>query len=315
MFFTAASIPGDPAVPNEDWVSVTSDAIVMLDGATIRTETGCEHGAAWFARELGSELSVRASRAHSLKTALATSINQVAQWHGRTCDLDHPGTPSAAVAVIQRTDAGLRYLVLGDITVVIETPDELLTVADHRISASAAAERAEADRYPIGSEQKAAALVAMKHVELAARGREYWVAAADPTAAYHALTGEIANPSRIAVLTDGAARYVDLFKLAGWESVLRILGTSGPAWYIDKMIRKIEAADLRGVRYPRNKRSDDASVIYALPNGPVSPPDVPLDDVNPARAQELIDRLDDPDLYGDGNRKRVLAERQAAAQR
>ncbi len=47
-------MPGDPGTPNEDWVAVTSDLVVVLDGATVRTETGCVHGAAWYTGELGA---------------------------------------------------------------------------------------------------------------------------------------------------------------------------------------------------------------------------------------------------------------------
>jgi len=53
MIFTGATVAGDPAIPNEDWTAVTPDLVVMLDGATVRTETGCIHGAAWYARKLG----------------------------------------------------------------------------------------------------------------------------------------------------------------------------------------------------------------------------------------------------------------------
>jgi hypothetical protein len=310
MFFTAATVAGESTVPNEDWVAVTPDLIVMLDGATIRTDTGCIHGAVWFVQQLGTELVRRASDTQSLATALGVSIDKVASRHCHTCDLAHPGTPSAAVAILQRIDdRHLRYLVLGDITVVIETPDELVVVADHRISASATAERAEVDRWPIGHDRKAAALIAMKHAELAARGREYWVAAADLSVVDQAVTGAVAGVTRVAVLTDGAARYVDLFSLADGKTALRILGMNGPTWFINKMVRPVENADPLGVRYPRNKRSDDATVVYALPNGPVSPPDVPLDDAPREATNDLINRLNDPELYGDGNLQRVLAER------
>ncbi|MFE9695167.1 hypothetical protein [Micromonospora sp. NPDC005806] len=89
---------------------------------------------------------------------------------------------------------------------------------------AARAEREEADRHPFGSAEKQAALLRMRHAELAARHQPggYWVAAADPFAAQHAITGEVPLVSvrRVAVLTDGAARLVALFD---WPDVLDVL--------------------------------------------------------------------------------------------
>jgi hypothetical protein len=47
--------------------------------------------------------------------ALTGAITETAAAHGNTCDLDHPGTPSAALAIAQVHGDALRYLVLGDV--------------------------------------------------------------------------------------------------------------------------------------------------------------------------------------------------------
>jgi len=87
-----------------------------------------------------------------------------------------------------RPDA-VEYLVLGDVTIAIEASDGVQVITDNRVSATAKAERAEADRYPFGSAEKQAALLRMKHAELAARNQPggYWVAAENPTVAIHAI--------------------------------------------------------------------------------------------------------------------------------
>jgi hypothetical protein len=315
MRITAATAPGDPATPNEDWFAATPNLIVVLDGATIRTETGCRHGAAWYTRQLGAAILTHTRDDRPLPHALHDAIADVAEQHPG-CDLSHPGTPSAAVGIARLTTTDLQYLVLGDVTLVIGAIDgHAWPVSDPRISATAAVERRAADRYPIGSPEKAAALIPMKHAELAARNTAdgYWIAATDPAAAYHSTIGQMSlhEIERLAVLTDGAARYTDLFQLGDWASALRVLESSGPRWFIDKMVRPVETADPLGVRYPRNKRSDDATVVYAVPTtGPARTltDDVELQ-VQEDLADELLRRLNDPRVYGDGNLQRAMAER------
>lgn len=307
MYFTGATAAGSPNVPNEDWVAATSDLVVMLDGATIRTETGCRHGAAWYTRKLGAAIIGHAAgRSTPLRGVLANAIFGVAQQHADECDLTHPGTPSAAVGIVRLDGELLRCLVLGDVTVVLDTSEGVTTISDQRISASAVAERAEVDRHVIGTPEKATALIAMKHAELAARNTRggYWIAAADSAAAQHAITGEVpvATVRRLAVLTDGAARYVDLFHAADWGTTLGLLARSGPQWFIDHLVRPVEVADPWGARCPRNKCSDDATVVFAelaraadARDWAGIKPQTQLD----AEA-ELLGRLDSPELYGDG---------------
>lgn len=321
VFISSASSPGDLATPSEDWFAATPDLIIVLDGATIRTETGCTHGAAWYAQQLGFGMLTWASGwGWPLRATLDRAIDSVARMHTiEGCDLSHPGTPSAAIGAVQITDDRLRYLVLGDVSIVIDTTSSgPVVVSDQRVSTTAAAERAEADRWPIGSDQKAAALLKMKPVELAARNVEggYWIAAADPSAAKQAIVGEVPldEVKRFAVLTDGAARYVDLFRLGDWAAVLRILESSGPDWFINHLVRPVEAADPLGVRYPRNKRSDDATAVYA----DLTATEDGHDRIS-VKTQAQLDaetafllRLSDPGLYGDGNMQKVAAERGAS---
>ena len=221
MQVTIAAEPGSPGRANEDSTATGPDIFVLLDGATARTETGCVHGVSWFAGRLAEGIKERARLGPA--GALAAAISRTADLHRDTCDLSHPGTPSAAVAIIQVTGRIMRYLVLGDVTVVIDSVDGIRVVSDQRVSRTAAAERAAADAIPAGDPEKAAALVRMKHVELAARNVPggFWVATTDPAAAEHALTGEVPVSAvrQVAVLSDGAARAVE-FGLSDWPDVL-----------------------------------------------------------------------------------------------
>jgi hypothetical protein len=254
--------PGSPDKPNEDGVVVTANMTAVLDGATVRTDTGCIHGVPWFVENIAASLAKHKDMPPG--DALAAAIAETAQAHRGMCDLDHPGTPAAAVAIVQVHDDYLRYLVLGDVTIVIEENDGLRIITDDRVDATATAERAAVDALPTGSAEKTDALILMKHAELAARNVPggYWVAAADPAVVSNALTGEIPTKTirRLAVLTDGATRAVTTFKLYNWPDLLGALTLAGPSELI-KQIRAAESTDAAGAWHPRNKIHDDATAV------------------------------------------------------
>jgi hypothetical protein len=184
--------------------------------------------------------------------------------HRHTCDLTHPGTPSAAVGIIQTRRKTLRYLLLGDVTLVLELGHGIRVLTDNRVHATARAERQAADELPGGSPEKAQALVRMKQAELTARNvtRGYWVAAADPGIVAHAITGDLPRQhlQQAALLSDGAARAVDPFGLCDWRGLLTILATAGSGELI-RQVRAAEATDPAATRWPRNKIHDDATAI------------------------------------------------------
>jgi hypothetical protein len=240
---------------------------VVLDGQTARTETGCSHGISWFAANLGAAVVRHAvDREVTLQDALARAIAAVAGMHATTCDLTHPATPSAFITIARINGSDLEHLVLGDVTLAIERQTGVHAITDDRVDNTARAERDEADLHAIGSQAKQEALLRMKHAELTARNTDsgYWTAAADPNAASHALIGRLpmANLIRFAIMSDGAARIVKPFGLITWRQVLDDLSKSGPAAVI-RRVRAAEAADPDGINWPRNKRNDDATVVFA----------------------------------------------------
>lgn len=263
MLIQSATESGS-ATPNEDCVASTSHVMVVLDGLTARTETGCLHGVAWFAERLSTSI-LEFSHLLDLVEALRAAIIHTASLHADSCDLANPATPCAAVGIVKVERDRLRYLALGDVTIVIDSGSNQLAISDLRVNKTAQNERAEADALPSGSIDKAAALVRMKRVEIAARNTPggYWIAAADPSAADEAITGEmpLSAVQRVAILTDGAARAVDVFNLFDWRGALDLLAASGPRELIAQ-VRKVEESDPLAKLWPRNKISDDATVIF-----------------------------------------------------
>ena len=107
---------------------------------------------AWYTHSLADALAKHARLTPA--KALAAAITDTAAQHRHTCDLTHPGTPSAAVGIVQARRKTLRYLLLGDVTLVLDLGHGIRVLTDNRVHATASAERQAADNLPSGSPKK-----------------------------------------------------------------------------------------------------------------------------------------------------------------
>ncbi|MGB9280701.1 MAG: protein phosphatase 2C domain-containing protein [Pseudonocardiaceae bacterium] len=267
MHAEIATAAGRVGQPNEDWVGATPTAVVVLDGLTapLDLDSGCNHGVPWYVGRLGSALLARvADGAVGLKSCLASAIEDVAALHNRTCDLTSPGTPQSTVAVVRVRGRELEWLVLADSVIVLDFDGELRVISDDRVEGAAQAQRDEALCSRVGSTEHDQGVSRLVQTQRGLRNQPggYWVAAADPAAASESLTGvaHLSTVRSVALLSDGAARLVE-FGLARWEQVLTTLTGDGPHALIEE-VRRVEATDLRGERWPRYKASDDATAVH-----------------------------------------------------
>jgi hypothetical protein len=259
--------PGSSSRENEDFIAATPNAVVLLDGASVPDglDTGCSHSVRWFTIELGTRLltQLATGTSESLADALARAIGDVRALHDVGCDLDHPGTPAAAVALLRDGGDQVEYLVLADCTVVLETHAGIQVMTDDRIAKVATAERAERDTKGGGSAEHERAQSRLITAQRSDRNREggYWVASSMPSAAYQAIAGAVATQhlGRALMMTDGATRLVDTFGLATWNEVLEALKDEGPEGLV-RRVRDAERDDSHGLRWPRGKPHDDSTV-------------------------------------------------------
>lgn len=254
---------------NEDTVHVSPTAVVVLDGLSAPKDLpmGCIHGTPWFVRQLGARLvSLVGEATVPLRDALRTAIGEVNDLHRDTCALDQGAVPASTVVMIRERDDVLDYLVLSDNVLVLDLDDKgIRTVTDKRVEEVAGDEMRAALRGPTGTPEHAERVSTLVAVQRRLRNEPggYWVASTDPTAADEAITGsvDLAEVRRAALLTDGASRLVDSFGTLSWEQLLDLLETEGPAALIART-RAAERTDPAGERWPRFKRSDDATVAY-----------------------------------------------------
>jgi hypothetical protein len=255
MRIELATAPGDPRIPNEDYASVAlpasgqGGALVILDGVTPQEEDyDCVHGVPWFTARLGGALLELSGSRRDMPLAecLSRAIERTAEAHGSECDLSHVRTPQATVVAVRWDAERVEHLVLSDSALLIEQTDGTVTpVLDDRIDRLRAA-----GRRP---------LAPLRNVE-----GGFFTAAADPGVSRRAVTGTSprAGIRAVAALTDGAARWVEVFREGDWAECFALLRKEGPQALIDR-VRAAEDADLERSAFPRGKAYDDAAVVFA----------------------------------------------------
>ncbi|MEV5877535.1 protein phosphatase 2C domain-containing protein [Streptomyces sp. NPDC052101] len=254
------SEPGDAHRPNEDFAGVGLPAsgqggcVIVLDGVTPpRGETGCLHSVPWFTARLGgalTELTV-SGRDLTLPEILSRAIGRTAEAHARTCELSHPRTPQATVALARWSADTVEYLVLSDAALLLQAPDGTVTpVLDDRL-----------DRIP----RPALATEALVDATLRNKEGGFFTAAADPSVAGRAVAGTVARREvhALAALTDGATRWTEKFREGDWQALFEVVAKEGARSLVDR-VRELETADREERAFlRRSKTHDDATVVYA----------------------------------------------------
>lgn len=267
-----ASNPGHVGQPNEDFVGAVPGAVVLLDGAGIPgTDSICRHGVAWYSHTLGATLLGQLSRepGTDLVAALADSIGQVSGQHRHTCDIANPSSPQSTVAIIRFDEDGVDFLVLADVFVVLDSSEARPQVVTDSREVSVRSECSSVLRgLPTGTPEYERTKLSVID---AIRGRRnqsggYWIAKDDPHAAMQAVTGSIplGHLNGAALLSNGASRVVDPYRLAEWPAVLDLMRTKGP----DEILRRVREAETEARAtdsIPDIRLPDDATVAYCDP--------------------------------------------------
>lgn len=280
MRIDLVSVASDPARPNEDFAAGVVPAAgvggiaVVLDGVTPPADgdTGCAHGVPWFTARLGGGLLDLAGARGGLGLAdcLANAIGRVAAAHP-TCDLSHARSPQATVAAVRWDDEQVEYLVLSDAVVLLELVDGRVSpILDTRLEQVANRPEVRALReswgaLPEGSAERLATRQALGRAYQALRNVDggFFTAAADPSTARFAVTGGYRRSQvrAAAVLSDGASRWTEVFRLGDWAGLFAILKKEGAESLVER-VRAAEADDPEGKAFPRGKPFDDISIVH-----------------------------------------------------
>ena len=175
---------------NEDAILAAPGLVVIVDGAGVPLG-GCTHGVAWYANQLAA-LTMTAlidSPDVDLREALAQGISLVAGRHSATCDLTSPNTPCAAVGVLRVGVDLVEALALSDVSIAVDAEGDVHVTTDLSIEELNGTEQGTTAGLLIGSPEHGAALDELVKRQTATRNQPggWWVAAADPAAAKHAV--------------------------------------------------------------------------------------------------------------------------------
>jgi len=269
VLITAAQLPEPPH--GADRVIVTRDTVIVLDGASAFEPTNVPPGE--YASRLGDAIAAAISKAPDapLDSTLAEAIAAAASALGLD---DDDGCPSSTVAMARLAGGTLDLLALGDSYIFYGTGPGTGMLTDDRLSRlHLPQQRQYRERMAAGGGYGDAHRDLLRALQRGQRGHRnrpggYWIAAADPAAASHALTVTLpATAETWAVLaTDGAVGTARHLGLDDWPALAR----SGPD-DLTRLLRHCQDweqhADPDGQQFPRSKRHDDKAIASLTAGG------------------------------------------------
>lgn len=248
------------ATSEDDRVIISDDALIVLDGATSHDPDTPPAGV--YVDALAQQLQQRITSSSDLVRDLSEAIEATTHH----LDLRPGNAPSSTVAITRCSPSTLDILVLGDSSVIVNGEPEVV----HTDSRLDSLELPDVDRYKRRlrrhcgyDDQHRRILSDLQRHERQYRNQSggYWIAEADPKAAYEAITASYPlRTARWAVLaTDGA---MDILPALGinWSTVASIPDHETLHELLVRCHNWEATIDPDGSQLPRSKRHDDKTI-------------------------------------------------------
>jgi len=267
------SLPGDPAKANEDAFGHGDGAAVVIDGATPLGESLMPgpSDAAWIAQFGARRLMAHLRDGDGARKALRATLGD-AQKSFEALRRHEPEemwqTPCASMMLAVADESGMEFLWFGDCAALVKQGDAPVTVVGETFDKRAAeAKRAQT----LAKEKNLSPAAGLSRPEFigelrASRNRinssNNWLFSPDVKAASHVSRRlmKVAPGSNILLLTDGFLALASDYGAYNADSLMDAAMNKGLA-ILGEQLRSIESADSGGDKFPRFKKSDDATAL------------------------------------------------------
>lgn len=268
------SIPGTPGKPNDDAFAHCERAAVVLDGATGLGEMLLpgESDAAWIARFGANRLMAHLKSGETAQAALKSALEDAERSFvglRRRAPAETYEIPFAAMMLAVESAAGFDALWFGDCAALVKRGQEPAFIVGEAFDKKDAERNGAARLAEKTGLAPAAGINRPEFLPALRRARNRlnteggsWVFGPDPRAAAHAGFARVVAPSGTHVLlgSDGFFAIVSEYERYDLEGLLDAVLARGLA-AVGAEIRAIEEADPEGRRFPRFKKSDDATAV------------------------------------------------------
>ncbi len=271
------SIPGSPNRENEDALGSAGSIAFVLDGVTGLADAPLMPGksdAAWVAHTARDLLLQHGGDAAGDLRKLIGAVAKEITARFETERLRAPQArwelPWTTLSLIGVEGGRLHIAYVGDSRVLIETADDEVHNFGTNPSRTAFESRLAA-KMLAGSKGKALGIDSIRATVLddLRRARDtvntaegFWLMGADPAVADHATVTSIVldGPATVLLTTDGFYALSEDYKHYGDRELIATAQTLGLS-VLARELRHIEDDDPDGARYPRMKKSDDATAL------------------------------------------------------
>jgi hypothetical protein len=267
------SLPGDPAKPNEDAFGHDPGAAVVLDGATPLGDALMPgpSDAAWIsqfgARRILAHLRDGDGARKALRGAMADTQRSFEALRRHEPE-DVWQTPCASMMLAVPAEGSIEFLFFGDCAALVKQGDEPVTVVgeafDKRAVEAQGAQKLarEKNLSPAAGINRPEFLEVLRGARNRINAGSYWLFSPDVKVASHAerrlvklapgATLLLASDGFLALASDYGRYSADSLVTAAMEKGLAALGEE---------LRAIEGDDALGDKFPRFKKSDDATAL------------------------------------------------------
>ncbi len=266
-------LPGDPSKPNEDFLAQDKAAALVMDGATPLGDSlmpGASD-AAWIAQFGVRRLMAHLGQGNGARTALRAALADAQKSFealSRHLPEEMWQTPCASMMLAVPGDSGMEFLWFGDCAALLKEGDAAVTVVgetfDKRAAEAARARMVAKEKglSPASGLDRPEFIGALRATRNRVNSGTYWLFSPDARAASHVSRRiiKVAPGALFLLATDGFLALASDYGVYSADSLMDAALSKGLA-ALGEELRAIEAGDTGGDKFPRFKKSDDATAL------------------------------------------------------